>query len=152
MSAYGATLAVPLGNTLTNAAGATITSLVGAGGSRTIDTTLDNQGTLIVAPGAAHSLQITGSLVTSGVVNLEIGGLTAATLYDRLAATGAVTLGGTLNIGLINAFVPAIGDTFTVTTYGSRTGSFVTTNLPTLPSGSWSVGTNPTALVLSVIP
>ncbi|MSR19877.1 MAG: hypothetical protein EXR91_02720 [Gemmatimonadetes bacterium] len=124
--------------------------LVWAGGLRTIDATLDNQGSLTVAPGAAHSLQITGSLVTNGVVNLEIGGLTAGTLYDRLAVTGAVTLGGTLNIGLINAFVPTIGDAFTVMTYASRSGSFTTPNLPVIPIGTWGVGTGPTTLVLSV--
>jgi len=43
---YGSILAVSGSNTLTNAAGGTITTLVGAGGPRTIDAQLNNLGTV----------------------------------------------------------------------------------------------------------
>ena len=71
-SSYSATLAVSGSNTLTNAPGGTITSLVGTGGTRTIDAQLANQGTLTLAQpltlthaGAAHTSSASSSACTS---------------------------------------------------------------------------------------
>src|SRR2546430_13568661 len=38
----------------------------------------------------------------------------------------AANLDGTINLRLINGYVPNLGDTFDVLTYGSRIGSFTT--------------------------
>ena len=151
LGAYGSQLTVTSG-TLTNAAGGTITSLDGInpGGTRTLSAVLNNQGTLSVNPGAAGTLSLLGSLTNSGTVSLDLGGLTAGSQYDLLTISGAANLAGTLDVTTFGGFVPTIGNTFTVMTYASRSGSFTTPNLPVIALGTWAVGTNPTALVLSV--
>src|SRR6201999_1427845 len=45
--------------------------------------------------------------------------------------TGAATLAGTLNISLINGFVPMTGVNYTIATFGSSTKSFKPINVPT---------------------
>ena len=122
--------------TLTNAAGGTILSSAGAGGPRTINAQLNNQGTLALAPGgnATGLLTINGGLTTSGTISLKLGGTTAITQYDRVAVTGSATLGGTLSVGVANGFVPASGNTFSVlTTTGPISGTFATTTI--VPAG-----------------
>ncbi len=125
--------------TLTNAAGGIITSLTGTGGTRTIQAQLDNQGTLTLFPLAAGRLVITGSLTTSGIVDIELGGTSQGSSYDHLQVSGAATLGGTLNLSLINAFVPSPATAFTVLTSGALTGTFT---LGTQPGG-WAPPTYP---------
>ncbi len=77
--------------------------------------------------GVAGVLTITGNYIqaAAGVLNAELGGL-SSTQYDRLAISGSATLTGTLDVSLINAFVPSTNDSFQVMTYGSRTGMFAT--------------------------
>ena len=130
-AAYSAQLTVPSG-TLTNAVGATIAALPGSvpGGTRTLAAAVNNQGTIDVYPGTSGILAINGSLVTTGVLNFELGGLAAGSQYDRIVVTGTAVLGGTLNVGLINAFTPASLNSFTlITSTGLLSGSFPTTNL-----------------------
>lgn len=55
---------------------------------------------------------------------IEIGGLIAGTDYDQVSVSGTATLGGSLDISWLNGFLLSPGDTFTVMTYGSYTGSF----------------------------
>jgi hypothetical protein len=76
--------------------------------------------------GAAGSLTIFGNYTqtTSGTLNIELGGLSAGSQYDRLSVSGTVQLDGTLNIGLINSFVPSVGDSFQVLLFGARSGAF----------------------------
>jgi hypothetical protein len=150
---YGSRLTVSTG-TLTNAPSGTISSTLGlsGGGARILAAAVNNQGDLAVVPGAAGTLSLIGSLTNSGTVSLEVGGLILATQYDQLVISGAANLGGTLDVTTFGGFLPAIGNGFTLMTYGSQTGSFSTTNLPGLGLGNWLVGTNPTSLALSVIP
>jgi hypothetical protein len=44
----------------------------------------------------------------------------------QLVITGSASLGGTLNVSLLNGFVPTTGSTFPVLTFASRSGSFAT--------------------------
>jgi len=84
----------------------------------------------------------------SGTLDIQIGG---ATSHDRLAVSGgSATLAGDLRVTLINGFVPAAGDTFTIVT-GPVIGSFATTNLPPLPPGrTWEVEYSFSGVRLSV--
>jgi hypothetical protein len=66
------------------------------------------------------------SLTNSGTVELRLGG-TGSGQYDNIAA-GQVTLAGTLDVKLINAFVPSTGDQFGVLSYSSVNGAFGTIN------------------------
>ena len=89
----------------------------------------------------------------TGSLNIEIGGLTAGTQYDRLAISGSATLNGSLNISLIGGFVPNPGDTFQIMTFGSRSGSFTTTNGLDLGGGRlFQVNLTSTSLTLVTPP
>jgi hypothetical protein len=92
-----------------------------------------NANTMTVAAGATLSLTGNFSEPASGILNIQIGG-TSASQYGVLAITGSATLAGTLNVSLVNGFVPAVGNTFPVITYGSHTGTFDTINGLSLPN------------------
>ena len=87
----------------------------------------------------------------SGGFTVKIGG-TAAGQFDTLTATGAVTLAGTLNGSLVNGFTPVLGNTFTIITASSVSGTFASNNLPAISAGlGWKVTYSPTTVVLSVV-
>ncbi len=89
---------------------------------------------------------------SAGAYDVVVGGLTAGTQYSQLNVPGSATLSGTLNVSLINNFIPAAGNQFVILTAGSLSGQFVTTNLPGLPQGlSWMVNYSSTQVVLSVM-
>jgi uncharacterized repeat protein (TIGR01451 family) len=105
-----------------------------------------------LSPGLSPGLlTISGNYVqaASGSCQIEIGGVTPATEYDRVAATGsgAVTLGGTLDVSLTGGFTPGPDHTFTILTFASRTGTFATVNLP---SPAWEILYGPTTVVVRV--
>ena len=64
---------------------------------------------------------------SNGVLDISIGGTTAGTKYDQLNPTTS-SLNGTLNVGLINGYVPTIGTTFKILNFTSATGTFTTVN------------------------
>jgi hypothetical protein len=68
----------------------------------------------------SYTQQATGSL------NIQIGGLTTGAQYSQLAVANGASLNATLTLKLINSFVPAVGDTFTILTTSARTGTFAT--------------------------
>ena len=82
---------------------------------------------------------------TNGVLEIELGGRTPGTEFDQLqcgSGSRVKALAGTLEVKLVNDFMPAIGDRFLVVS-GSLPGSnnrFTTTHLPALPAGrQWRV-------------
>jgi hypothetical protein len=81
-------------------------------------------------PGVPGILTINGNYTqtASGTLNIEIGGPNPGTGYDQLVVTGTATLDGTLNVSLLNGFVPNVGDRFQILTFGSRSGDFMTEN------------------------
>jgi hypothetical protein len=88
----------------------------------------------ILTPGDAKTS--TGILTVSGtyhqnsggVLNIAIGGTTPGTKYDQLNVTGGATLSGTLNLSLLNGFVPTVGSTFEILNASSVLGTFSTVN------------------------
>lgn len=72
---------------------------------------------------------------SGGTLTLELGGTTAGTQYDQLNVAATATLGGTLNVVLINGFVTAAGQVFQLINAASWVGSFTTVNLPALDAG-----------------
>ncbi len=63
----------------------------------------------------------------NGTGAIDIGG-TATSQFRRLTISSADTLDGTLNLALVNSFSPAIGNSFQVMPFSSRTGQFATIN------------------------
>lgn len=49
-------------------------------------------------------------------------------LFDQFLISGDAVLNGTLNISLIDAFLPSVGDTFEIMEFGSHLGTFDTVN------------------------
>jgi YVTN family beta-propeller protein len=116
------------GATFANLAGGTVQ---GSGVFRLVGIPFSNAGG--VNPGTAGTgiLKIVGNYTQAvgGALNIELGGTTLGTQYDRLVdSIGTATLDGTLNVSLVNGFTPALGDTFTVLTFPARSGTIPTLN------------------------
>jgi hypothetical protein len=83
------------------------------------------------APGAPLGvLQINGTYTqeSGGVLNVEIGGITPGTQFDRVEVTGTATLAGALSVSLVGGFTPSPGNTFQIMTFGSHAGEFPNAN------------------------
>ena len=109
------------------------------------------------APGATGSLQVSGALAlqAGSTTNIEIGGTSMGSSYDKITANGAVTISGTLQVELVNNFHDTIAtsNSFTILQGSSISGSF--TGLPngsryTLANdrGSFRVNYNATTVTL----
>lgn len=87
------------------------------------------------APGVASSLQVGGALTlqSGSSTAIEIGGTSMGSNYDKITATGAATIAGSLQVDLINNFHDTIAgnNTFTILQGSSVTGTFTG-----LPNGS----------------
>jgi hypothetical protein len=89
---------------------------------------------------------------SAGVLNIEIGGTAAGVQYDQVTVADLATLAGTLNLSLINGYEPNLGDTFTIMTFNSRSGTFSTVNGLTIGNGKqFQIGYNAKNIVLTVV-
>ena len=88
---------------------------------------------------------------STGSLNIQIGGTTVGTQYSQLAVANGASLNGTLNVKLINGFLPAIGNAFTILTTSARTGTFATVNLPTLSGAHFAINYTATSVTLTVV-
>ncbi len=127
-------------------------------GSGTVTGPMTVSATGTLAPGLSPgSLSLVGSYTQqgpAGAFNVEIGGTAPGSQFDTVNVSGAgsvATLAGVLNVSLVDSFVPAAGDSFTIMTYPSHTGTY-TLNLPTLPCLGWKATYGATALVLTAFP
>ncbi|MCP5191401.1 MAG: cadherin-like domain-containing protein, partial [Pseudomonadales bacterium] len=133
-----------------NLAGA---NLKGSGVLDFSDATFSNSGN--TSPGSPlGKLMFQGNYVqgSGSALNIEIGGHLPGVNYDKLVVSGSATLGAALNIQFANLYVPAIGDTFRVLSYGARNGQFDQINMPGInghPAFSLSYGSN--GLILTAI-
>ncbi len=103
-------------------------------GTGTIDGDVLNSGAL-VTPGTASSTGIltvhgTWTQTLAATIDLRVGGATAGTQFDQLNIQGAASLAGTLNVSLVNGFVPGPYQTFPVIDFTSHDNSNLTANLP----------------------
>ncbi len=124
-------------------------------GAGTVVANVSNAGQ--VNPGTGTSpglLTINGTYtqLAGGAFNIEIGGPTVGTDYDRLAVSGMATLAGTINISLASNFKPTVGSMFTILTFTSHAGDFATYNGLTQSNGVvFSKMFTPSALILEVV-
>jgi len=120
-------------------------SILADAASRTIVVdaqTFDNQGSMGATNGGR--LTVNNLLSHSGTINASIGGLvtingdltqTAAGTITvgidgsagRVDVTGTANLAGTLDVQLLNGFVPSLAQRFQFMTFGARVGLFGTT-------------------------
>jgi hypothetical protein len=97
------------------------------------------------------ALSITGiyKQESKGALNISIRG-TAAGTYGDLAVPNGVSLGGTLNIKLINGFVPSVGNNFTIITSSAVSGEFATVTETINSSEHFEVHYRGSAVTLTV--
>lgn len=119
--------------------------------------TLTIEGTF--SPGnSAGLVTIDGNftLDSASIINLEIGGLTRATEYDAFDVTGTATLGGTLNVSLIDEYNPTGTSTYNLFNASSIGGTFAAVNLPSVANGTWNTSnlatTGEISLTVSAVP
>lgn len=83
-------------------------------------------------------------LMSTATTQIELGGTTPGNApgnHDQINNLKSTTLGGTLDIQLINGFDPEQGDTFDIFNLASSTGTFADFLLPLLDSGlGWHLG------------
>ena len=98
-------------------------------GAATLTGNLTNNGTLNIGNGSTTgTIANTGNYTqgTSATLGIGIGGLTPGTQFDQLTVSGTATLAGTLNLSLINGYMPSAGNSFQIITCGTRCGTFGT--------------------------
>jgi uncharacterized repeat protein (TIGR02543 family) len=127
--------------------------LAGAG---TINGAVQVQNVGTFAPGnAVGTLTINGALTLAGATVMQITNIGSTLSNSSVAGVTTVTYGGTLTV-TANGATLAYGDTFTLFSANSYTGSFSATNLPALGSGLiWNtsqLGVNGTITVSNTRP
>ena len=141
-------------------------TLEGAGqintGSGSIHGQVENRDGLVTpglpGPGGAHigALNISGRFVNGreGVVWMQIGFAPGGATSDQIVVDGAVSLDGTLDLGMLAIgapIAPQIGQSFSLITGESISGRFTAVQLPTLaPDKMWQVTYGETEVELKV--
>lgn len=100
------------------------------------------------------SIEYVGSLLFSenSILNMQIGGPLPGSGYDQLVTSGTIYADGTLQVDLINAYQPLLGDAFDLFE-GDLAGEFDTVAVPTLGSGqSWDMSALYSSGTLAVVP
>jgi hypothetical protein len=96
-------------------------------GSGTISGNVSNAGQF--SPGTSPgTLNVTGNYTQTagGVLNVDIDGGAPGAGFDQLKITGTATLDGVLNISVNDDYLPTLGTTFDILTFGQRSGDFAT--------------------------
>jgi len=107
----------------------------GLAGSGTVFGDVNNSGGRVTPGLSAGTLTIDGNCTqgAAATVEIEIGGTAQGLDHDWLDVAGTATLAGTLEVSLIDGFIPDSGDMFEILTAGTVTGEFdhvVFTNPP----------------------
>jgi hypothetical protein len=105
------------------------------------------------AVAAPAIVEVNGALIfgSTATVIMEIGGTIPGTEHDRVDVFGHLVFGGTLDVDLINGFMPAAGNSFDLFNWQTTSGAFSTIAVPTLPNGlTWNSAQIHTTGVLSV--
>jgi autotransporter-associated beta strand protein len=136
------------GGALINGADRTLRLVDGAN----VGALIENQGTIELGASPGQVQGVDFQQDSSGTLEIELAG-TGLNDFDRLILSGQALLDGTLNVSLIDGFSPAVGNSFTfLSAAAGITGTFDTTNLPTLASSrAWLINYYPTSIQLTVI-
>ncbi|TWU29952.1 beta strand repeat-containing protein [Bythopirellula polymerisocia] len=105
-------------------------------------------------PGSSPGIMDFGGNLSFGPaagLEIEIGGMIAGSQFDQVTITDIASLGGTLDVSLINSFMPSIGDTFEIITASSVLDTFSIENLPAIGGLLWNVNYGATNVVLEVL-
>ena len=120
-------------------------------GSGSIVGSVDNSGGSVGPGDSPGLLSITGSYnqQAGGLFDVELGGSMAGLNYDQLDVTGAATLAGSIDVGLVNGFRPNVGDQFDVMLRGSGSGTFANL-LTSTPGLAYTVDYEATRVIVTI--
>jgi autotransporter-associated beta strand protein/T5SS/PEP-CTERM-associated repeat protein len=122
------------------------------GGSGTIagNVTVNSGG--VFAPGTSPGIITIGSLTMNAgsTLQMELGGITPGSGYDRIQSSGALAFDGALQVSLIDGFTPSAGQSFDLFNWGSTSGTFSSLTLPSLAGLAWNTSQLYTDGVLSL--
>lgn len=127
-----------IAKSITKGPGGTFDFTGGVLSADTVEFNLVNEGGTI-APGNSPGItRVLGDLIiNSGSLAIELGGANAGE-FDQLVVDGAATLGGSLDVSLLEGFEPSLGQSFQfVTTNGGIFNDFDSVNLPALFGGNF---------------
>ena len=85
-----------------------------------------------LSPGAELDVQGAYTQSAAGVFETELSNSGTGLAQRQLLATGAGALNGTLRVRVTDTFVPVAGDTYTLGTFSSRSGTFSNLDMETL--------------------
>lgn len=130
LSTLNGTLNIGGGKSLTVAAGGLTIGATGvlSGNGGTIVGAVEQFG--VLDPGnSAGTITVNGNVQQKGTsqTNIEIGGTTPGTQHDVIIINGAISLGGLLDISLLQGFVPLVTDNFVILQAQSITGQWSNT-------------------------
>ena len=123
-------------------------------GSGAITGNVSNSGGTVSPGTSPAALNITGNYqqTIGGTLAIEIGGQGIGTESDRLNVIGTASLGGTLQLSLINSFLPTLSFTYDPLIATGRIGTFTTTTGLAIPGNkSFNVSYTGTTAHLGVI-
>ena len=132
-SSYSGATAITAGTLLVNGSiTSPVTVSTGAtlAGSGAVGAVTVNSGGIVAPGNSPGKLTVNGNYTqTSGaILNIELGGSTAGSGFDQIAASGIASVSGILNVSLVNQFRPNVGDTFQIITSNGESGNFATIN------------------------
>jgi autotransporter-associated beta strand protein len=133
----GVLLATNTSGSATGTGAVTVSSGAAIGGTGTVGGNTTISGTLAPGMVGATGSVAFGSTLTvnaTSATELQLGG---SSDFDHVAVTGAATLGGTLQLSLLNAYEPAQGQTHRVLDAGSVVGHFTMVAGNQLSSDRW---------------
>lgn len=91
-----------------------------------------------LSPGNSPGLTQFGGDVEFGdehTLTIELAGLSPGMMYDQMQVAGELTLGGTLEVELLDGYAPTAGDVFDIAIAAFIHGDFAERLLPTLATG-----------------
>ena len=120
-------------------------------GSGNIVGNIDNSGA-IVGPGDSPGLlSVTGAYnqQSGGLFDIELGGTVAGASYDQLKVSGDATLAGSIDVNLVQGFLPFVGEQFDVMLRSSGSGTFANL-LSSTPGLGYVVDYQPTRVIVTI--
>jgi hypothetical protein len=104
------------------------------------------------SPGLSPSVVTAGNILfaNGSTLVMELGGTMPGSGYDQIQSSGVIAFDGTLEVALIDGFVPAAGQSFNLFDWVGVSGAFDTLQLPALPGLSWNTSQLYVSGVLSV--
>jgi hypothetical protein len=86
---------------------------------------ISGQGTFSVSPGASPGvMRFDGDLDANLALEMELEGTQAGSQHDQVIVDGVAQLRGSMNVLLLNSYLPKVSDVFVVFTAGTLIGSF----------------------------